>query len=159
MIKSNIQVITAPEQLPSQNTTHTIFLAGGITGCPDWQGEAIRLFQKRTIQQTILFNPRRPNFPIHDPSAAGEQIEWEFKALKQADTIIFWFCKETIQPITLYELGRHAYRFSMGHLANLFVGVEPGYPREQDVRIQLELACGRCPTNSLERLVYYACTK
>jgi hypothetical protein len=148
-----VQVITAPNPILVTDPYHKVFLAGGITGCPDWQAKAIQLIRQNATRDIVLYNPRRPNFPIDDPSAAPQQIEWEFKALNHADTILFWFCKEAIQPIALYELGRHAYRFSKGHFSNLLVGVEPGYPREQDVRIQLDLACGAQPFDDLKTLL------
>ncbi len=81
-----------------------------------------------------ILNPRRANFPIDSPDAAELQIRWEFEHLRKADIISFWFCKETIQPIVLYELGA----WSMTKKP-IVVGVEPGYEREQDVRIQTNL--------------------
>lgn len=77
----------------------------------------------------------RANFPIGDPDAAREQIEWEHTHLRRADAIVFWFCAAQIQPIALYELG--AWSMTDKPMA---IGVEPGYEREQDVRIQTELA-------------------
>jgi hypothetical protein len=115
-----------------------LFLAGGITGCPDWQRQMVELLRQ---QDNILppsftvFNPRRENFPIDDPSAAHAQIEWEYEHLRIAEAVSFWFPKETLCPIVLYELGS----WSMVRKP-IFVGVEPGYKREQDVRIQLTLA-------------------
>ena len=113
----------------------TVFLAGGITDCPDWQQEAVGILAHTDL---ALLNPRRRNFPIHDPLAAFEQIEWEFEALNDADVILFWFAaSRSVQPIALYELGRHAVRNT-----RLIVGADPGYPRRQDVEIQLRLARG-----------------
>lgn len=113
----------------------TVFLAGGITDCPDWQQEAVGILAHTDL---ALLNPRRRNFPIHDPSAAFQQIEWEFEALNDADVILFWFAaSQSVQPIALYELGRHAVRNT-----RLIVGADPGYSRRQDVEIQLRLARG-----------------
>jgi hypothetical protein len=85
-----------------------------------------------------LLNPRRRNFPIHDPQAAYGQIEWEFEALNEADVILFWFpASRSVQPIAMYELGRHAVRNT-----RLIVGTDPAYSRKQDVEIQLKLARG-----------------
>lgn len=110
----------------------SLFLAGGITGCPDWQEEMIlRLAHTRLI----LFNPRRANFPMDDPSAAQEQITWEHTYLRKATAISFWFPCETLNPITLYELGA----WSMTN-KRLFIGVHPDYQRKQDVIIQTRLA-------------------
>ena len=109
-----------------------LFLAGGITDCPDWQQEMKDLLSKTDL--TIL-NPRRKNFPIHDPGAAGAQIKWEYHALRNADAILFWFPHETICPIVLYELGA----WSMT-CKPIFVGAHPEYQRRQDVVIQTYLA-------------------
>jgi len=110
----------------------SLFLAGGITECPDWQKELVHLLRNDDL---VLLNPRRANFPIHDPHAAQEQIEWEYRHLKKADAVSFWFPRETLCPIVLYELGAH----SMTEKP-LFVGVDPHYVRKQDVEIQTHLA-------------------
>lgn len=110
----------------------SVFLAGGITGCPDWQQEMIKFLQGTGL---TLLNPRRENFPIHDPDAAEEQITWEHRHLRKATTILFWFPHETLCPIVLYELGA----WSMSDKP-LFVGVHPNYRRRQDVEIQTGLA-------------------
>lgn len=108
-----------------------VFLAGGITGCPDWQAQMRGLLADEAL--TIL-NPRRADFPIHDPSAAEAQIAWEHRHLRRASLISFWFCAATLCPIVLYELGA----WSMTDKP-IVVGVEPGYERERDVRIQTSL--------------------
>ena len=119
------------EPHPSQKIVMpTIFLAGGITGCPDWQS-AIRTM----LRGVYIFNPRRKDFPIGDPKAALEQIKWEHEHLRLADAILFWFPCETLCPIVLYELGA----WSMTD-KQIFVGVHPDYKRKQDVEIQTKLA-------------------
>jgi hypothetical protein len=52
-----------------------------------------------------------------------------------ADLICFWFCKDTIQPITLFELGKYYFKKMPD---TVFVGIEFGYPREADVIYQIE---------------------
>ncbi len=119
--------------IPKRALGHkSVFLAGGITGCPNWQQEMRQLLNDPDL---ILLNPRRADFPIHDPNAARDQITWEHSHLHQAGAILFWFCKETIQPIVLYELGA----WSMTDKP-IFVGVHPKYPQRQDVEIQTGLA-------------------
>jgi hypothetical protein len=111
-----------------------LFLAGGITGCPDWQSEAAAMLRD-TPGLTVL-DPRRPAFDLADPAAATEQITWEHTHLHRADVVLFWFAPGgSVQPITLYELGVHATRG-----VPLAVGADPGYPRRLDVRVQLALA-------------------
>ena len=109
-----------------------VFLAGGITDCPDWQQEMRELLSNEDL---TLLNPRRENFPIHDPNAARAQIEWEHRMLREADRILFWFPEETLCPIVLYELGA----WSM-MTKPIFVGVHPNYQRRQDVEIQTSLS-------------------
>lgn len=109
----------------------SLFLAGGITSCPDWQRE---LKEKLEDAPLVLFNPRRGSFPIEDKNAAGAQIEWEYRHLRKATAISFWFPYETLNPIVLYELGA----WSMTD-KKLFVGVHPAYQRAQDVWIQTRL--------------------
>jgi hypothetical protein len=111
-----------------------VFLAGGITGCPDWQFEAHRHLADLPI---AILNPRREDFPIHDPSAAAGQIEWEYRHLRHASAVLFWFpaSGDITQPIALYELGAHA---TAGK--PLAVGCDPSYVRRGDVLHQLALA-------------------
>jgi hypothetical protein len=81
-----------------------------------------------------VFNPRRKNFPIHDPNAALGQIKWEHNRFRESDILSFWFCAETMCPIALYELGA----WSMTNKP-ILIGMDPGYSRRQDVEIQTEL--------------------
>lgn len=110
---------------------HTLFLAGGITGCPGWQYDIIEMLQDTYL---TLINPRRKDFPIDDPAAAEVQITWEYIHLKLADEILFWFPCETLCPITLFELGKW-----VASDKKIYVGVHPDYKRKQDVEIQTEL--------------------
>lgn len=109
----------------------SLFLAGGITGCPDWQQDMI---EKLKYSSLVLLNPRRVSFPIEEKNAARAQIEWEHLHLRKATAIVFWFPCETLNPIVLYELGA----WSMT-AKKLFVGVHPAYQRAQDVHIQTSL--------------------
>jgi hypothetical protein len=108
-----------------------IFLAGGITDCPNWQMVVVKALWDLPI---FLYNPRRNNFPIHDPNAALEQITWECHYLNKSDVITFWFAKETLQPIVLFELGKMCMTYKQ-----LLIGIHPEYPRKKDVEIQLSL--------------------
>jgi len=128
-------IITAVEELPDNNFDWRLFLAGGITNCPDWQSEIIE--KLKNLRELVIFNPRRKSFNIKDPNAAKEQITWEFNHLSDADFILFWFCAETIQPITLLELGKYCLAYD--HIP-AFIGCDPKYERKQDVEIQTKLA-------------------
>lgn len=112
-------------------TSPSVFLAGGITGCPNWQSVIVEQLRNTPL---TLFNPRREQFPIHDLAASAFQIRWEHDHLRKADAILFWFPCETLCPIALYELGA----WSMTNKP-IFVGVHPQYQRHQDVQIQTAL--------------------
>ncbi len=110
----------------------SVFLAGGITDCPPWQWDLIALLEN---EPGMLFNPRRREWPSGaDVQEVIRQIEWEHHWLHQADIVSFWFCRATLCPIVLYELGAAAERQQ-----RMVVGVEPGYQRELDVVTQLRL--------------------
>ena len=124
-----MQYIESPNLEPFDNPS--VFLAGGITDCPDWQSDVVKMLEKDTI---TIVNPRRKDFPIGDPKAAPYQIYWEYLMLREVDLISFWFPKETICPIVLYELGA----WSMSD-KQIIVGIDHGYVRRQDVEIQTKL--------------------
>ena len=140
----SMRYIEAPGEIAA-DTPKRLFVAGGITGCPDWQQEYVRLFKDTDY---TLLNPRRANFPIGDPGAALAQITWEHFMLRHAHLISFWFCKESICPIVLYELGAWSVQDTP-----IVVGIEEGYARSQDVKIQTQLARPQVPiVYSLEDL-------
>ncbi|MCA9073328.1 MAG: nucleoside 2-deoxyribosyltransferase domain-containing protein [Planctomycetaceae bacterium] len=124
-----MRYIESPTPFDGQGVS--LFLAGGISGCPDWQAEVARHLEPTSL--TVL-NPLRKNFPINDPSAAEEQIRWEFHHLRLATVKLFWFPSETLCPIALYELGT----WSRGDHP-LFVGIHPEYQRRLDIEIQTQL--------------------
>ena len=115
-----------------------VFLAGGITNCPNWQQEFIDHCNSKDPDYTrfALYNPRRDDFDINDPHATEEQITWVFEKLKESDVIVFWFSRGSINPIVLYELGM----WGNSREKKIFVGVDEEYPRKGDVYIQTMLA-------------------
>jgi len=112
----------------------SLFLAGGITGCSDWQSEMILNLSN---ELAIIYNPRRPNFSIDDPKAAEVQIAWEFDKLIKATIVSFWFAKGTDNPIVLYELGMHG---NSQPDRPIIIGIDEGYSRAKDVVIQTQLS-------------------
>jgi Nucleoside 2-deoxyribosyltransferase like len=121
-----VRYVEAPARLV--HSGRSVFLAGGITGCPDWQADAVRAL---AASPYAVFNPRRRT-GFADPV---EQIAWEYEHLRVADVVLFWFAAGQVQPIALYELGAMA---ALGK--PLAVGADPGYPRRLDVTVQLGLA-------------------
>ncbi len=126
----SVTYVEAPQEYEGPGPS--VFVAGTITGAPDWQQDIARFLRD---EEVALLNPRRANFPIGDPKAAPAQIAWEHRHLRRADAILFWFARETLAPIVLYELGA----WSMTPKP-IFVGAHPEYPRRQDVEIQTALA-------------------
>lgn len=113
-----------------------VFLAGGITGCPRWHDDAAYRLMTADVPVVVL-NPNRENFPIHDPEAGWEQVQWEQHHLHLPNVItMMWFppcdAAVTTQPIAQFELGQ-----ALGEGRWLLVGADPGYPRKRDVHLML----------------------
>lgn len=142
-------VVIAPEKYEPKPDDILCFLAGGITNCHDWQKKVIQYLGCFNSENLVLFNPRRENFPINDPSESERQIKWEFEWLNRADILSFYFCNsESPHPITFYELGRHLQRAQDKYTFieipdHVIVSVEEGFSREPDVVIQTLLALNR----------------
>lgn len=134
------QIITAPStELPKFKT---VFLAGGITNCKEWQKAVIRELEYEDVS---LFNPRQEHFDVSDRSASYNQILWEFERLEQMDVFSMYFCNDNSdQPICMYELGRNIVRMQNRSPSDwdkrILISVEDGYKRKSDVLIQTELA-------------------
>ncbi|WP_189450156.1 nucleoside 2-deoxyribosyltransferase domain-containing protein [Streptomyces abikoensis] len=88
---------------PYDGSGPAVFLAGGITSCPDWQTRAALQLRSAGVTARIL-NPWRADFSEGNPVAAREQIAWEHEHLHRADAVLF--CAESIQPIALVRTGR-----------------------------------------------------
>ena len=56
-----MQYIEAPHSYSQQVLPKSVYLAGGITNCPDWQQQMVHLFCHTDY---TLLNPRRKCFPI-----------------------------------------------------------------------------------------------
>ena len=143
------QIITAPSREAPLFTS--LFLAGGITACDDWQKEVIAELEYENVS---IYNPRREYFNIADTSAAYRQTTWEYERLEQMDIFSMYFCgwrtfntdqedQELVQPICMYELGRNILRmqnrFPSDWHKRIHISIEEGYPRAKDVIIQTEL--------------------
>lgn len=134
------QYIEAPSD-ESINNTESLFLAGGITGCPDWQSDVAE--QLKDLPITVV-NPRRKDFEVFKGSSGYQeseiQISWEYHQLRRTSQVIFRFCKETLQPIALYELGAALERnLHSDSPQTIFINVHPEYPRLFDIQIQTSL--------------------
>lgn len=134
-------IVVTPPMPPARAD---LFLAGGISNCPDWQSGTAETLSDLDI---VVHNPRRRGV-LADEEAVG-QIEWEHQALADSDAILFWFPKETLCPITLFELGVWSAKG-----VPLIVGTHPDYARRLDVVTQLRLARPEIVVhNSLEAVI------
>ena len=137
-----IDILTAPN---TNNAEYiSVFLAGGITGCPDWQKEVIQELESEDIS---VYNPRQENFDVADKSASYKQIVWEYERLEKMDIFSIYFSgSDSLQPICMYELGRNIVRmqnrFPNDWQKRIVISVEDGYKRAQDVIVQVELCSG-----------------
>lgn len=103
-----MKVITALDEFNNHDydgqydTGIKCFLAGGITGCQDWQQTVISQLEEydrnnnNILSDLVVFNPRRKNFPIDDPAASLEQIKWEFKHIELTDIFSMFFADNAI---------------------------------------------------------------
>lgn len=129
-------IIEAPKEVYSLRNSHNakLFLAGGISNCPDWQSWVVS--ELKEVENLTIYNPRRKNYDGKDLNVAEQQITWEFEHLRDADIVMFWFSKGSVNPITLYELGMWCNSTTRPTL----VGIDPDYERKQDVFLQTRLA-------------------
>ena len=133
------QIITAPSV--EKPLYVSLFLAGGITNCKEWQKDVIRELESEDVS---IYNPRQDHFDITNKNASYEQIVWEYERLEQMDLFSMYFCNDNSdQPICMYELGRNIVRmqnrFPSDWQKRIIIGVEDGYRRTQDVVIQTHL--------------------
>lgn len=127
-------VIEAPNPGYGSSQHEAVFLGGGISDCPDWQGYFINKLQF-FVEEYTIYNPRRCGFDMTDPDQSRIQIDWEHNHLDAASVIVFWFPKETLCPITLFELGKYCRDRSK----HLIVGCHTEYKRRMDVVEQMKL--------------------
>lgn len=128
---------------PVEFTEYDIFLAGGISNCPNWQAEMIIMLETFLTNRSVtIFNPRRVGDFAKNGEDAKAQILWEHRHLSHATDLLFWFPEETVCPITLFELGKYAENYRMLKLReweHIHVGIHPNYSRRFDLEIQLPL--------------------
>ncbi len=140
-----MRLVQCPAEAAPLPAERSVFLAGGISNCPDWQAQLLELLRDTNW---LVLNPRREDFDLSDSRMAEMQIEWEYRHLALSDAIAFWFPPQTLCPITLYELGK----WSMTNKP-LLIGVDPLYARRFDVIVQTRLARPNVTvTDSLEGL-------
>ena len=76
------KVVVAVDELELTPEDCTLFLAGGITNCPDWQSEISTMLDALlTYKSVTVLNPRRIGDLAKNGKDAEAQIWWEHKYL------------------------------------------------------------------------------
>lgn len=124
-------------ECPQQYTTvdphmpYSVFMAGGMAGCPDWQKEIINLLEP--VPGTLL-NPRQSTNSIDSSDATNyEQLTWALEHMHRAGAILFWFSCEHLCPASLFELG-----VWLRESKPLFIGVHPNYTRRVTIEVLIQ---------------------
>lgn len=104
--------IKAPELIPNNTFTPTIFLGGTIDmgNSENWQTKFAKGYSLRDI---VFLNPRRDSWGEDVAKDATnpnfyQQVNWEMNAMDKANLIILNFLPDSKSPITLLELGLYA---------------------------------------------------
>lgn len=134
-------VTKSPENIRLDTTKYiALFLAGGISNCPDWQSYIVDQFQSKYEKDNlVIINPRRKGDLTKDGSEAKDQILWEHFYLERASHILFWFPEETLCPITLFELGKYCELHYSDIEEHITIGIHPNYKRRFDIETQIPL--------------------
>jgi len=129
-------IYRSPDPLPWVFFSQSIFVAGGISDCPNWQDDMVALIDSERYD---VVNPRREGGFDRTGETAKEQIAWEYQALSHIENCIFWFPKETLCPITLFELGKMLEKAYKDPAIKLAIGWHPEYARAFDLGVQIGL--------------------
>lgn len=126
----------SPCVIPAFFKNQSVFVAGGISNCPDWQSDIVT--NCMNTEKYDIVNPRRSTGFDNTGLTAREQITWEHMALSKVDSCIFWFPQETLCPITLFEFGKFLIKAKQ-HSVSLIVGWHQNYQRAFDLEVQIQL--------------------
>lgn len=81
----------------------SIFLAGP---CPrknfkdDWRFEAFKILKDLDFDGVVISpsNPDYQNYRKNDPDTLRKQTEWEYKAMHDAQYVVFWIARDKTHP-------------------------------------------------------------
>lgn len=132
-----LKLVTPPEVYEGDDPA--FFLAGGISGTENWQEQFIFDLTGFEFCDWAIMNPRHSNFQNNEESAR-KQIQWEYQHLYKASLIVFFFPKESVCPIALYELGAWSKT-----CMPIIIGMSGDYPRALDVEVQTGLVRKNIP--------------
>ena len=139
-----------------------VFLAGPITGAPNWHEKAIEIFQD-LAPDLFIASPKLPDFVGEGAVSYNDQVAWESHYLNEAGkkgVIMFWLAEE--EKHSCYYQHARTSRFELGEWmakhqsenANLVVGIASDFPGRQYIKLRLTNDCPKIPlVNSL----YDAC--
>ena len=110
-----MKVIEAPQEFLAE-TRPWIFLGGTIDmgNFRNWRADLIKYIAEKEIECTLL-NPLRSDWDSSWEQSIQndkfrQQVEWELRAQKMADVIVYYFGEDSKSPITLLELGLFNYK-------------------------------------------------
>src|SRR5262245_51764816 len=132
-------------------TGPVVFLAGPIQGAPDWQAQAVLLFDRLAPGLNVA-NPRRVYLPGSFDYHA--QVDWETHHLRLAGAdgvILFWLareadhtCDRAYAQTTRFELAEWKVRHERDG-ARLVVGIDDGFTGARYIRRRLAVDCPAVP--------------
>lgn len=117
-------LIKCPNSFEGNTDKWKVFLAGPIQGAPNWQSTLPEL------DNVIWISPRRDDGAELNDETHRAQMEWETRALRIANIILFWIPEE-IEHIegrgyaqtTRFELGEN-----LGRGKNIIIGAYDNFP-------------------------------
>ena len=138
--KIEFKVRDIPEGALSFHALLTHHILDDMRNVPGLLNSAVDYVKERKVNtdKYDLINPRRKGQFETWGDIAAEQIAWEHDALIRCDAVLFWFPKDTLCPITLFELGKQLAYVGQEHVVRpLIIGWDPEYARAFDLEQQI----------------------
>lgn len=125
-----MDIIKPPALFEKTDDKISIFLGGSIekSEAKDWREKLISYFEDQDyVDRLMILNPRYNSWDkswdnTPDNKEFQAQVSWELNAQENTNILVYYFCAETVSPITLLEFGIH-------HQDDPIVGLEPQYGR------------------------------